>query len=65
MRPRISLDVDGAEKNLTRFRKGLIRGILNQNPVTKKGRQEGTKWFGAPNYEGWQQEALASMGKKS
>jgi hypothetical protein len=40
---RISLDEEGDEKNLTRIRKGLIRGILNQDPVTKKGQQEGTK----------------------
>jgi hypothetical protein len=60
---RITLDDAGDEKNLIRIRNSQIRGILNQDPVTNTIDRRKPLWFGAPNYEAWQQEALASMGK--
>ena len=41
-----------------------IRGILHLGPVTEMVNRRKPRWFGAPNGEGWQQESLASIGRK-
>jgi hypothetical protein len=40
------------EKYLIRIRNNQIRGILNQEPISKMVDRRELIWFWAPNYEG-------------
>jgi hypothetical protein len=61
---RISLDGFVGKKNFIRIKNSQIRGILRLGPVTEMDNRRKPRWFGAPNGEGWQQESLASVGKR-
>jgi hypothetical protein len=63
--PRFSLDDVRDGKNPIRIRINQIKEILNQDPVTKMVNRRKLRWSAAPNCEGQQQKALASMGKMS
>ena len=62
---RFSLDEFLGKKILIRIRNSQIRGILHLGPDTEMDNKRKPRWFGALNGEGWQQESLASMEKKS
>ena len=64
MGSRISLDEFVGNESFIRIRNSQIRGILHPGPVTEMIKRRKPRWFGAPNGEGWQQESLASMGKR-
>ena len=64
MGSRISLDEFVGNKNFIRIRNSQIRVILHQSPVSEMVYRRKPRWFRAPNVEGWQQESLASVGKK-